>query len=93
MLRASFDERPESSPERLPALLSAYRMTPHSVNGTSPNMAMLGREVLLHASLIFQPPEEPLAVTTYFAADFRKNMRDAYASVRSATSRAAKTQK
>jgi len=54
MLRASIDKRPESWPERLPALLAAYRMTPHSVTGTSPNMAMLGRETLLPASLIVQ---------------------------------------
>ena len=56
-------------------------------------MAMMGREVLLPASLIVQPPEEPVAVTTTFAADFRQNMRKAHVSVRSATSRAAKTQK
>jgi len=54
---------------------------------------MMGREVLLPASLIVQPPEEPVVVTTSFAADFRQNMRNAHASVRSATSRAAKTQK
>jgi len=56
-------------------------------------MAMMGREVLLSASLIVQPPEEPVAVTTFFAAEFRQNMRNAHASVRSATNRAAKTQK
>jgi len=44
-------------------------MTPHSVTGT-PNMAMLGQEVLRPASLIVQPPEEPVVVTTSFAADF-----------------------
>jgi len=58
---------------------------------------MMGREVLLPASLIVQPPEKPVAVTTSFAAEFRQNMRNAHASVRSAvrsaTSRAAKTQK
>jgi len=62
-------------------------MTPHSVTGISPNMAMMGREVLLPASLIVQPPEEPVAVATSFAAEFRQNMRNAHASVRSATSR------
>jgi len=68
-------------------------MTPHSVTGISPNMAMMGREVLLPASLIVQPPEEPVVVTTSFAAKFRQNMRNAPASIRSATSRAAKPQK
>jgi len=93
MLHASIDAQPESWPDRLLALLAAYRMTPHSLTGISPNMAMMGREVLLPASLIVQPPEEPVAVTTSFAAEFRQNMRNAHASVRSATSRAAKTQK
>ena len=36
MLRASIDAQPESWPDRLPALLAAYRMTPHSVTGISP---------------------------------------------------------
>jgi len=54
MLRASIDAQPESWAESLPALLAAYRMTPHSVTGISPNMAMMGREVLLRASLIVQ---------------------------------------
>ena len=59
-------------------------MTPHSVTGISPNVAMLGREVLLLASLIVQPvqpPEGPVAVTTSFAAEFRQNIRNAHASV------------
>ena len=81
---------PISWPDRLHALLAAYRMTPHSVTGISSNMAMLGREVRL---LIVQPLEEPVVVTTSFAADFRQNMRNTLASVCSATSRAAKTQK
>ena len=93
MLHASIDAQPESWPDRLLALLAAYRMPPHSLTGISPNMAMMGREVLLPPSLIVQPPKEPVAVTTFFAAEFRQNMRNAHASVRSATSRAAKTQK
>jgi len=52
MLRASIDAQPESWPDRLPTLLAAYHMTPHSVTGISPNMAMMGREVLLPASLM-----------------------------------------
>jgi len=68
-------------------------MTPHSVTGISPSMVMMGREVLLPVSLIVQPPEEPVAVKTSFAAEFRQSMRNAHASVRSATSRAPKTQK
>jgi len=72
MLRASIDAQREPWPDRLPALMAAYPMTPHSVTGIIPNIAMIGREVLLPASLIVQPPEEPVAVTTSFAADFAK---------------------
>jgi len=70
MLRASIDKQPEFWPDRWPALITAYRMTPHSVPGISPNMAMLGREVLLPVSLIVQPPEEPVAVSTPFRRIF-----------------------
>jgi len=68
-------------------------MTPLSVTDISPNMVMMVQKVLLPASLIVQPPEEPDAVTTSFATECRQNMGNADASVRSATSRAAKTQK
>jgi len=76
MLCASIDAQRESWPDRLPALLAAYRMTPHSVTGITPTMAIMGREALLPASFIVQPPEEPVAVTTTFAADFRHNMHN-----------------
>jgi len=82
ILRASIDAQAESWPDHSPALLAANRMSPHSVTGVSPNMAMMGREVLLPASVIVKPPEEPVAVTTFFAAEFRQNMRNAHASVR-----------
>ena len=39
--------------------MSAYRMTTHSVTGATPNLAMFGREVLIPATLIAQPPDEP----------------------------------
>jgi len=52
-----------------------------------------GAKSLATASLIVQPPEEPVAVITSFAAEFRQNMRNSHASVRSVTTRAAKTQK
>jgi len=51
-LRCTADENPESWPHRLPTVMAAYRMTVHRVTGVTPNMAMLGREVLLPASLI-----------------------------------------
>jgi len=52
MLRCMMDENPESWPHRLPTVIAAHRMTVHRVTGVTPNMAMLGREVLPPASLI-----------------------------------------
>ena len=49
--------------------MAAYRMTVHRVTGVTPNMAMLGREVLLPASLIARPPVEPIDTTIPFVAD------------------------
>ena len=70
-------------------------MTPHSVTGVSPNMAMLAREVLLPTSLglIARPPEEPLEVTTPFVQKFRNNIRAAHQTIRESTRKAARTQK
>jgi len=93
MLRSSIQDNPKDWPNRLPALLAAYRMTPHSVTGITPNMAMLGREVLLPTSLIARPPEELVKVTVPYVDRFRHTIRQAHNRVRTATQRAAKTEK
>jgi len=59
MLRATAYDNPDDWPDKLPAIMSAYRMTPHSTTGVTPNYAMLGREVRLPCTLIAKPPEEP----------------------------------
>ena len=53
-------------------------MTPHSVTGVSPNMAMLAREVLLPTLLIARQPQEHTEVTTPFVQTFRNNIRTRY---------------
>ena len=68
-------------------------MTPHSVTGVSPNMAMLGREVLLPTSSIARPPEEPTEVTIPFVQKFRNSIRAAHQTIRESTRKAARTQK
>jgi len=93
MLRAFICDNPEDWPSRIPALLAAYRMTPHSVTGVSPNMAMLAREVLLSTSLIARPPEEPIEVSTSFVQKFRNNIRAAHQTIRESIRKAARTQK
>jgi len=54
---------------------------------------MLGREVLLLATLIARPPEEPQSVSVPFVRDLRDCIRGAHARVRQATQATAKTQK
>ena len=51
MLRTTASDNANNWPSFLPVLMSAYRMTTHSVTGTTPNLAMLGREVLIPATL------------------------------------------
>ena len=93
MLRATAQENPTDWPNRLPAILAAYRMTIHSVTHTTPNMAMLGRKVLFPTTLIASPPEEPVNITVPFLKSFRQTMRDAHEQVRTATKSVARTQK
>ena len=58
MLRTTAADHVNNWPSYLPTVLSAYRMTVHSVTGITPNMAMLGREVLTPVTLIAQSPNE-----------------------------------
>ena len=93
MLRCTADENPESWRHTLLTVMAAYRMTVHRVIGVTPNMAMLGREVLLPASLIARPPVEPVTTTVPFVNDLRDVMRDAHERIRQATKKEARTQR
>jgi len=93
MLRATTQSDPENWPAKLPTVMSAYRMTIHKVTGITPNQAMLGREVLLPATLIAKPPEEPLSTSVPFVKDLRNQIRHAHEHVRRSTREVAKTQK
>ena len=93
MLRTTADENPASWPQRLPTVMAAYRMTVHKTTGITPNMAMLGREVLLPATLIARPPLEPTKVTVPFVSDLRDTLRAAHHKVRESTHKTARTQK
>ena len=93
MLRVTIQSDPENWPAKLPTVMSAYRMTVHKVTGVTPNQAMFGREVLLPATLIPRPPEEPINPTVPFVRDLRNHIRSAHQQVRNATQAVAKTQK
>jgi len=63
MLRCTANDNLATWPQRLPTVMAAYRMTVHRVTGIMSNMAMLGRELLLPATLVAKPPEEPMQAT------------------------------
>ena len=77
MLRTTATDHFNNWPSYLPTVLSAHRMTVHSVTGITPNMAMLGREVLTPVTLIAQPPNEPVKLTVPYVTSFRNAMREA----------------
>ena len=93
MLRATCQEYADLWPGKLDTVMYAYRMTVHKVTQVTPNMAMLGGEVLRPATLIVRPPEEPISTTVPFVSDLQDHIRAAHAQVRQATHAAAKTQK
>ena len=92
MLRAAAYKDTKKWPSKLPTVLAAYRMTVHSTTGVTPNRAMLGREVLLPASLIVAPPEENILRSGY-VQDFQENLRQAHQQVRQAMGTSAKAEK
>jgi len=93
MLKTTADDNPATWPRLLPTGMAAYRTTVHKTTGMTPNMAMLGREVMMPAALIARPPEEPHRTTVPFMRDFRDTLRDAHERVRDATRSSARTQK
>jgi len=93
MLKTTADDNPATWPQLLPTVMAAYLMTVHKTTGMTPNMAMLGREVMLSAAFIARPPEEPHRTTVPFVHDVRDALRDTHRRVRDATKSSARTQK
>jgi len=92
MLRTATYNDKQQWPSKLPALLAAYRMMVHSITDVSPNRAMLGRAVLLPASLIVAPPEENPPQSGY-VQEFQDNFRQAHQQVRQAMGTSAVAEK
>jgi len=55
MLKTTADDNLATWPQHLPTVMAAYCMTVHKTTGMTPNMAMLGREVMFPAALIARP--------------------------------------
>jgi len=92
MLRATTSQHPEEWPSKIRAVLAAYRMIEHSSTHVSPNRAMLGREVLLPATLIAAPPVE-IQPSVPYNVQFKNNIREAHQRVRDALGASARTMK
>jgi len=92
MLRATTSQHPQEWPSKIPAVLAAYRMTEHSSTHVFPNRAMLGREVLLPATLIAAPPTE-IRPSLPYNTRFQNNIREAHQRVRDALGASARTMK
>jgi len=93
MLRATCQENPQNWPQKLETVMSAYRMTVHKVTVITPNLAILGREVMSPATLIASPSEEPMDTVVPFNRSLRDCFREAHSRVRKATQSVARTQK
>jgi len=87
MLKTTADENPRTWPQRLATVMAAYRMTVHKTTGVTPNMAMLGREVMMPAALIARPPEEPHSTRVPFVSNLRDALLDAHRRVRTLRNR------
>jgi len=93
MVQTTATDYVQNWPSYLPTVMSAYRMTVHSVTGITPNMAMLGREVFRPVRLIAQPPNEPIKLTVPYVISFRNAMREAQNRILESTNSVARTQK
>jgi len=78
MLRTAASQHVHNWPNYLPTLMSAYRMTVHSVTGVTPNETMLGPEVLTPATRIAQPPNETHKLTVPNVTSYRNSIREAH---------------
>ena len=66
----SAHDNADNWPLKLSSILAAYRMTVYETTGTTPNMTLLGRDVILSTTLIVRPPDEPMNVTVPFRTRF-----------------------
>jgi len=66
--------------DRLPLVLAAYRASPHSSTGYSPNQLLLGREVRMPLDLIMGSPLETDHISTMneFVSEMRDHMEKCY---------------
>ena len=78
----------------LPLVVSAYRATPQETTGQSPNLMMLGREVMMPVDLVAgQPPGEDPMENTEYGAKLRENLEKIHRMAREKSGREMSRQK
>ena len=81
--------------QQLPFATFAYRSVPQESTGETPNMLMLGREVMLPVDLLAEspPPDEATEPATDYGEDLRRRMQKAHERARQQTRNSARRQK
>ena len=62
----------------LPQLMRAFRGTPHTSTGETPNLMMLGRELRLPDQLQYLPPPVEASTRNQFVQDVRERLEEAH---------------
>ena len=62
----------------LPQLMRAFRGTPHSTTGETPNLMMLGRELRLPDQLQYLPPPQENSSRNQFVLETRRRLEEAH---------------
>jgi len=75
MIRKAVNETQRDWDERLPAVMAAYRASPHSSTGFSPNRLFLGRETQMPIDIVWGMPEESREAARP-VEEFVQKMRD-----------------
>jgi hypothetical protein len=88
MIRSFVDKNATNWDLYIGILMAAYRSTPHPATGYSPNMFMLGREVVMPNPLLF-----PLPSSHSYLASIKDKLEEIYHTVRKNLSMSVVTQK
>ena len=86
MLRACISEEDKAWDDIVPLLAMSYRSSINETTGFTPNMLMLGREVMLPIDLVMPKRDDKPQKTATYVENLRNNMEKIYEEVRRNTS-------
>ena len=94
MIRSFVDKNATNWDLYIGILMAAYRSTPHPATGYSPNMLMLGREVVMPNQLLFPLPSSHTYLDPdFYVASIKDKLEEIYHTVRKNLNMSAVTQK